>query len=81
MTGRTLFFVAYPAVLALAAGQSLKTVRSANPVPPPDLAARRLSSGKTPTTAEYVALTATCQHQSKGAVDSCLATLGLKKAP
>lgn len=79
MTHRTLFFLTFPAVLLLAACQHSETESSATPAPIPDMSGWRLSSGKTPTKAEYVALTASCEDQAQGAMDSCLATLGLKK--
>jgi hypothetical protein len=79
MRYRTLFPLTFPALLALAACQNPETAGSAAISPIPDLTAWRLASGKTPTEAEYAAITATCETQG-GAIDSCLATLGLKKA-
>ncbi|HXC28345.1 MAG TPA: hypothetical protein VNV38_10365 [Stellaceae bacterium] len=78
MTGRTLFLLAFPALLALAACQSPETASSAAAAPA-DLAAWRLASGKMPTQAEYAALTATCEAKG-GMTDACFAELGLKKA-
>ncbi|MFZ2005854.1 MAG: hypothetical protein WB697_21775 [Stellaceae bacterium] len=40
----------------------------------------RLASGKSPTQAEFTALTATCEAKG-GITDACFAELGLKKAP
>jgi hypothetical protein len=45
----------------------------------PDPSGWRLTSGKTPTQAEFAALAASCQERS-GSLDSCLADLGLKRA-
>jgi hypothetical protein len=79
MTGRTLFLLAFSAVLALAACQTSETASSAPDVPAPDMSGWRLSSGKAPTKAEFAALAATCEAQG-GAMDPCLTELGLKKA-
>ena len=79
MTGRTLFLLAFPALVALAACQNPETVGSAAIEPTPDMSGWRLSSGKAPTKAEFAALAATCEAQG-GAMDSCLVELGLKKA-
>lgn len=46
---------------------------------PPDPTGWRLSSGKTPTKAEFTALEATCEAKG-GVVDTCLSNLGLKRA-
>jgi hypothetical protein len=80
MTGRTLFLLAFPALLTLAACQHSETASSVASAPAPDMNGWRLSSGKVPTKAEFAALAATCEAQG-GAMDSCLAELGLKKAP
>jgi hypothetical protein len=45
----------------------------------PDPAGWRLASGKPPSKAEFAALAASCQERG-GALDSCLAELGLKRA-
>ena len=79
MTGRTLFLLAFPALLALGACQNAETASSAAAAPPADLAAWRLVSGKMPTQAEYAALTATCEAKGE-MTDACFAELGLKKA-
>lgn len=78
MSGRTLFLLAFPALLTLGACQHSETASSAPPAP--DLAGWRLSSGKAPTKAEFAALTATCEANG-GITDACFAELGLKKAP
>jgi hypothetical protein len=78
MIGRTLFPLAFPALLTLGACQHLETTSSATSLPAHDLAAWRLVSGKTPTEAEYAALTATCEAKG-GNADACFAELGLKK--
>jgi hypothetical protein len=79
MTGRTLFILTFLAFLALAACQNAETVGSAAATP--DVSGWRLASGKLPTMAEFAALAATCQDQSKdGSLDSCLNELGLKRA-
>lgn len=80
MTRSTLFLLAFPVLSALAACQSPETASSAAALAAPDLTGWRLASGKTPTQAEYAAITATCEAKG-GAVDPCLAALGLKKAP
>jgi hypothetical protein len=78
MTDRTLFRLAFVALLALTACNSSETVADA--AAPVDMTGWRMASGKTPTKAEFAAFTATCQDQSKGGVlDSCLANLGLKR--
>jgi len=56
------------------------------PSGPPDMQGWRLATGKRPTRAEYTAIVAACQdgavRSSKAAqLDSCLADLGLKRAP
>ncbi|HTW52316.1 MAG TPA: hypothetical protein VME45_10515 [Stellaceae bacterium] len=78
MTGRTLLLLAFPALLVLAACQQPETASSAA-LAPADMSGWRLSSGKMPTQAEYVALTATCEAKG-GITDACFAELGLKKA-
>ncbi|MBV8778691.1 MAG: hypothetical protein JO032_21415 [Alphaproteobacteria bacterium] len=40
----------------------------------------RLSSGKSPSQAEWAALEATCQYKG-AAIEPCLADLGLKRSP
>lgn len=79
MIGRTLFVLAFPALLLLAACQTPETESSA-PAPMPDMSGWRLASGKSPTQAEFTALTATCEAKG-GITDACFAELGLKKAP
>ena len=77
MTERTLPRLALFAVLMLAACATSDTgVADAKPADP---RAWRLPSGKAPSQAEFAALAATCQDKG-GAVDSCLADLGLKPA-
>jgi hypothetical protein len=48
--------------------------------PAPDPGGWRFASGKMPSKAEFAALTASCQDRG-GALDPCLADLGLKHAP
>jgi hypothetical protein len=53
---------------------------------PPDMQGWRFASGKAPTRAEYAAIVAACEDgavkRSQGtSLDSCLAGLGLKRAP
>ncbi len=68
-------------VLALAA-----CAEGSQPVAVPDAQGWRLSSGKRPSRAEYIALVAACQHGAVAAtrgktLDTCLADLGLRRAP
>jgi hypothetical protein len=79
MIVRTLFLLAFPVLLALAACQHPETASSADPGPAPDMSGWRLASGKSPTQAEFAALTATCEANG-GITDACFAELGLKKA-
>jgi hypothetical protein len=79
MIRRTLLLLTFPALLALAACQHTETGSSTD-LAPGDMSGWRLSSGKMPTQAEYVALTATCEARGS-AMDPCLTELGLKKAP
>jgi hypothetical protein len=79
MTDRTLQRLAVIAVLALAGCSSADTDISAE-APLPDVSGWRLSSGKTPTKAEFTALAASCQDRG-GAFDDCLTDLGLKRLP
>ena len=60
------------------------------PAGPVDMQGWRFASGKAPTRAEYAAVVAACQDgavkrsqvpSSMGALDACLADLGLKRAP
>ena len=77
MTRSTLIGLAFIGLLGFTACQpeNPETVSAA----PPDIAAWRLASGKTPSQAEFAAITATCEDKSKGgAFDDCLANLGLK---
>jgi hypothetical protein len=78
MIYRTLSGLAAIALLALAACSSIPQTATAE-IPAPDPSGWRLASGKLPTTAEFTALTASCQDRG-GALDSCLADLGLKRA-
>jgi hypothetical protein len=78
MTGRTLFPLAFPVLLALAGCQHPDTASSTT-LAPADMSGWRLSSGKMPTQAEFAALAATCQTQG-GDTDACFADLGLKRA-
>ena len=65
--------------LGLAACNSPDTGTAVAAPASPD--AWRLATGKAPSTAEFAALTATCQDDAKGgSFDSCLADLGLKRA-
>ena len=78
MTDRTLFPLAFIALLGLTACNGSET--SGADAAPADMTGWRLASGKAPTNAEFAALSATCQDQSRGgALDSCLANLGLKR--
>jgi hypothetical protein len=77
MFNRTLSSFAILALLVLAACQSTETVDVVDE-PTPDPGGWRLASGKLPTKAEFAALAATCEDKG-GAIDSCLANLGLKR--
>jgi hypothetical protein len=78
MTDRTLFPLAFLALLALCGCQNTEPAASAEAAPV-DVAGWRLASGKVPTKAEFTALAATCEAKG-GAVDPCLTDLGLKRA-
>jgi hypothetical protein len=81
MSDSTLRFLAVVALLALAACDPAATQTSAiETAPVPDIAGWRMASGKSPTKAEFAALAATCLAKG-GAIDSCFADLGLKRAP
>jgi hypothetical protein len=80
MMDRTLRGLAVLALLAIAACTELATQTSSVEPPLPDIGGWRMSSGKLPTKAEFAALAATCQAKG-GAVDACLAELGLKHVP
>jgi len=67
-------------VLGLGACTGGAEVGSVTEGPAPDPTGWRLASGKAPTKAEFTALAATCQDRG-GAMDPCLADLGLKRAP
>ncbi|HWB48022.1 MAG TPA: hypothetical protein VG651_02855 [Stellaceae bacterium] len=67
------------ALLGAAACAELPTETANAPVAA-DPAGWRLSSGKTPTKAEFVALSATCEAKG-GDPDACFKELGLKRAP
>jgi hypothetical protein len=68
------------ALLALTACDPAVTQTNAAPALGPDIAGWRMASGKAPTQAEFAALAATCKAKG-GAIDSCLADLGLKRMP
>lgn len=78
MKPRTLPRLALLAVLALAACNNLAPEAAAD-AGSPDAGGWRLATGKTPTTAEFAALAATCQDAG-GAIEPCLTNLGLKRA-
>jgi hypothetical protein len=81
MSDSTLRFLAVAALLGLAACDPATTQTStAETSPLPDMAGWRMASGKYPTQAEFAALAATCEAKG-GALDSCFADLGLKRAP
>jgi len=80
MSDRTLRFLAVAALLALAACDPTTQTSTAETSPPPDMTGWRMASGKYPTQAEFAALAATCEAKG-GALDSCFADLGLKRAP
>jgi len=63
----------------LVACQNHETASSTALGPAPDMSGWRLSSGKSPTQAEFAALAATCEAQG-GDTDACFTNLGLKKA-
>jgi hypothetical protein len=79
MSDSTLRFLAVAALLVLAACDPAAT-QTGTAAPPPDIAGWRMASGKAPTQAEFAALAATCETKG-GALDSCFADLGLKRAP
>jgi hypothetical protein len=79
MSRSTLTRLAFGALVALAGCTQAETP-TITASAPADMTGWRLSSGKTPTKAEFAALVATCQEKG-GAVDPCFAELGLKKAP
>jgi hypothetical protein len=75
--------IAAVALLALAACHSSDAANTAD-ASSSDPGGWRMASGKEPTRAEFAALAATCQdpdQAKQGTVESCLADLGLKKAP
>jgi outer membrane biogenesis lipoprotein LolB len=78
MPRRTLRLFAVFALLVLTAC-SAEIASTADAGPATDPGGWRLSSGKLPTKAEFAALAATCEAKG-GAVDGCLADLGLKRA-
>jgi hypothetical protein len=81
MSESTLRLLGVAALLALAACNPAATQTSTvEASPSPDIAGWRMASGKTPTQAEFAALAATCEAKG-GALDSCFADLGLKRAP
>jgi hypothetical protein len=76
MTASTLPRLAVLLLLALGACATTESpIISASP----DSAGWLLTSGKEPTKAEFVALSATCEAKG-GAVEPCLTDLGLKRA-
>jgi hypothetical protein len=77
MSGRTLKRFAILALLALGGCDGGAEIGSVAEGPTPDPGGWRLASGKTPTKAEFAA---SCQDRG-GALDPCLADLGLKRAP
>ena len=80
MIYRTLNGIAVIALLALAACSNNPQTASVEATAP-DPAGWRLASGKAPTKAEFAALAATCEDQTKGgSLDACLAGLGLKRS-
>lgn len=79
MIYRTLSGSAAIALLALAACSSSPQTATTEAAAP-DPGGWRLASGKLPTPAEFTALAASCQDRG-GALDPCLADLGLKKTP
>ena len=80
MSGRTLFTLAFAALLALAGCTGSDTDASTAEAAPVDMTGWHLASGKAPTKAEFVALSATCQEKG-GALEPCLSGLGLKRGP
>lgn len=76
---RTLSRLTLFALLALAACTSSDTGAGVADAGPPDPSGWRLASGKQPSKAEFVALTATCQDKG-GPVNACFSDLGLKRA-
>jgi len=73
--------ILFIAILALAACDGSDTTEGAG-LATPDIAGWQLTSGKPPTKAEFAALAATCEERANnGPLDSCLADLGLKRAP
>jgi hypothetical protein len=79
MRDRTLIPLTVIGLLALAACTVPETTTASAEIPP-DSSGWLLASGKAPTKAEFTALAATCQDKG-GAMDPCLANLGLKRAP
>jgi hypothetical protein len=80
MIYRMLNGIAVIALLALAACSNNPQTASVE-TPAPDATGWRLASGKAPTKAEFAALAATCEDQTKGgSFDACLSSLGLKRS-
>jgi hypothetical protein len=77
MRASTLSRIAAPLLLALAACSTTET--AAPGTASPDSGGWLTAAGKEPSQAEFAALAATCQDKG-GAVESCLADLGLKRA-
>jgi hypothetical protein len=75
MIARTLLLFA---LLALAACAETVTETASAPAPAP--AGWRLSTGKTPSKAEFTALAATCAAKG-GETETCFKELGLKRVP
>ncbi len=81
MIDRTLLRLAVVSLIALA-GCKASDTGSADATPTQDMTGWQMASGKAPTQAEFAALAATCQDQSKGGpLDPCLTELGLKRTP
>jgi hypothetical protein len=78
MSGRTLISLGVIGLLTLSACTTPETATAT--AVPIDSGGWLLASGKAPTKAEFTALAATCQDRG-GAMDPCLANLGLKRAP
>jgi hypothetical protein len=80
MSRSTLKRLVFIALLGLAACSPSADTSIAAEAAPLDPTGWLLASGKVPTNAELAALAATCQDRG-GAIDSCLANLGVKRAP
>jgi hypothetical protein len=67
-----------PIVLLVLAGCTQTDTADTGDANAPDPAGWRFASGNAPSKAEFAALAASCQDRG-GALDSCLADLGLKR--